>query len=473
MNFLFFLSLFCKYSYSISKLVRESAIEITQKLEQSPKSIVFVTDNENSLDFSYSAINEYKNQINFYLTSPNEVPSSFYTTDPSIIVFKYTKPWNIEPPPLDSTSFSYWVQRVIDPTHYTIALPQQLEKILKGTNSVLFEIDGGSKKDPKMTENEITIFKSKSSLFKKFQSHIQPGLYAYRPQDKRMIPYNGSFALQVSSPLTHFSLIDKNSNKYTIAFIIDEWGEKCSEQYDMLEKLSNTYGNERYYYTLINTPNASKLFRGIGIYSFDRPIFIVSNISSDPPLRWIYNKTAEGEVTLESLKKFVSEIESNQKVPTIISEPIPNYSKENPPAVQPIVNLNFADLVYDDSCETVVMFVANDNIQSKLLAIVFKAVANILDNKYTKFYTFNVTKNDIPEDVPDVSTYPMCIMWPAGKKDQPKVFSGEVTFKNVFDFIKECASHKIAIPKFDPKQVVQSITEKINKLLKKEQKEDL
>ena len=64
MSFLFFLSLFCKYSYSISKLVRESAIEITQKLEQSPKSIVFVTDNENSLDFSYSAINEYKNQIN-------------------------------------------------------------------------------------------------------------------------------------------------------------------------------------------------------------------------------------------------------------------------------------------------------------------------------------------------------------------------------------------------------------------------
>lgn len=467
------LFLFTKNSYSVSKLIRSSAFDITQQMENSPKSIVFVSDDENSIEFAYSAIKEYKDQVKFFLTSPSEVPSSFYTTDPSIIAFKYTKPWKIESPPLDSTSFSYWVQRVIDPTHYTIALPQQLEKILDGSTPVLFNIYDKKPQPAKITEkDEITVFESKSSLFQNFNIKVSPGLYAYRPQDKHLIPYNGSFSLQVSSQLTYYSLIDPNSNKIIIAFIIDEWGKESTDQYELLEKLSNLYGCDKYYYTLIDSTNAHKLFKGIGIYSIKRPICVISD-TSNPHHRWIYNQTTDGEIDFESLKKFVSEVVSNQREPTVISEPIPDYQKVNYSSVQPIVNSNFGDLVYDDTYETVVMFIREENKKSKILLIFFKAIAKIIDNKYTKFYTFNVTNNDMPNDVPEATTYPMVVMWPAGKKDQPKVFSGEITFQGVFDFVKECASHKLAIPKFDLKEVLQSITEKVSKIIKKEEKQDL
>lgn len=468
------LSLFLKSSYSIPKLVRSSAIDLTEQMEHSPKSIVFVSDDENLINFAYPAIKKYKDQVKFFLTSPSEVPSSFCTANLSIIAFKYTKPWKIDSPPLDSTSLSYWVQRVIDPSHYTIALPQQLEKILEGSSPALFEIYD---KDPKLAKidekDEITIFESKSSLFKNFNIIIKPGLYAFRPQDKSFIPYNGSFALQTSSHLTHYSLIDTSSKRIVISFIIREWDQEASKEYELLKQLSDIYGCEKYYYTLVDVSYAQKLFRRIGIHSIEKPVFIVSDTFSNPPQKWIYNQTEYGEINIQSLDKFVSEVIANHVTPTVISEPIPDYSKENISSVQTIVNSNFADLVYDDSCETVVMFTKELKAKTNILIMLFKAIAKVLDNKYTKFYFFNITKNDIPNEVPISSNYPMVIMWPAGMKDQPKIFAGEITFQGVFDFVKECASHKIATPKFDIKQVLQSIPEKFHRKGKEEESKDL
>lgn len=461
-----FLSLYFTNSFSLSnKLVRLSALDVTQKLEQSPKSIVFVSDDEELIKFAYPAIEKYKDQVQFLLTSPDQVPSSFYTTNPSIIPFEFTKPLKIDSPPLDSASFSYWVERIIDPTHYNIALPIQLIKILDGSIPALFEINKCDT-ETKKVENGLTIFKTTSSLFQKFNIKVNTGLYVYRPQDRQLIPYNGSFALQSFSRLTHFSLIDPNSTKIILAFVVDEWGNKTTKQYELLENLSYIYGCDKYYYTLVDIPKAQKLFKGTAIHEIKKPIFIMCDISSSFPRKWIYNSTEDSN--FETLKEFVSEVISNKKTPTIISEPVPDYNSSNNSVIQRIVNSNFADFVYDDTWETVVMFEQDGNMKCKLFLQLYKAIAKILGSKYTRFYIFDVTKNDIPPEVPEVTYYPMVMMWPAGMKDQPKVFSGEYNFQGIMKFIKECASHKLSVAKFDTNQILQSINEKVNKLKKKE-----
>ena len=53
----YFLLLFIKGVFSTTpKLVRLSALDVTQKLEQSPKSIVFVSDDDDLLKFAYPVI---------------------------------------------------------------------------------------------------------------------------------------------------------------------------------------------------------------------------------------------------------------------------------------------------------------------------------------------------------------------------------------------------------------------------------
>lgn len=64
-----------------------NSYELTEKLENSINSVLFITDNEEQIKFAHSTIEIFKDKIQFLLGLPKDFPE-YYNENPTIIFFK-------------------------------------------------------------------------------------------------------------------------------------------------------------------------------------------------------------------------------------------------------------------------------------------------------------------------------------------------------------------------------------------------
>ena len=423
------------------KLEPKTSQEATKEMESSEKSILFITHNLSSIDFAKEAFNKYNGQIKFILSPPEEVPKTFYIANPTIIPFHRTKPVKIEQPPHDSKSFVYWVERVINETHYNVVLPQQLKSILTGPIPALFQIDSPSK-PPENVPNNITLFLSNSKLFSQFNIDIKEGYYVFRPQDQQFIPYNGSYFQQIYSPLTNINDVKNDESRLTLGFVVEKYGNQTKSQSEILSNLYEIYGEKYLYLFLFNDEN-SLIAKNAPEMSLPTPFFLILNISSHPHVRWVLSENID---SLDHITKFINSVENKEISPTIVSEPeVPFDPNEN---LHKLVSTTFEEYVYDDSYEAVVIFLNEELVGFRRYAVL--ALTSVLKFEYLRIFYIDVSKNDLPLNVPQIYNYPGIIVWPAGKKDEPIIFKNDnfdLIKNDILDFIFNCISKK-----FKPKE---------------------
>lgn len=392
-----------------------NSYELTGKLENSINSVLFITDNEEQIKFAHSTIEIFKDKIQFLLGLPKDFPE-YYNENPTIIFFKKTK--KCDWPHINSKNFSIYCDRMLNP--YVKAGISDIRSLFHSGKTFIAEVDI-SESNFRETELEtVNIYKVNSSTLHRFNLSVDgPGLYFYRPEDRQFIRYDKGKKNFPQTRLTHYTKIPENTTKMIISFVVDSWGVDCSKYLNLLEELSHMYGNVNYYYTLIHPSETFKFFKGSGIFFLKPPYFIVSNISCYPAKKFIYNETVDGKFNSVKLKKFILDVLSKKKKPFIASEKINDYEKNNSKSFNYVANSNFDELVMNEKHPCAVYF-RNELLDINQISD-FVFLSNPKNESRMKFFVFDVLKNDIPFNYPELKPYPVLITWDKDKKE-PKDF---------------------------------------------------
>ena len=442
---MFFLN--CLALCSLAELPKLYASALTEFLVTHPKTIAFVEQPHMEVyDFVLPAVERFAAQVGFVVTSTEDVPAQFCRSTPCIVAFDGKKLLGGEPAPNDTLGFLEWVEWVIDPSVYNIRSDNTLRRLLNGSEPVLFAVDANEKIDA-----ETVVYHVAPDLLKRCGVTLGQGVFVYRPQDLQFVAYNGSFAEQSKSKLIHISKW-KEVEGYVAGFVAN------SADLGILMQLADEYaGRCKFMWT---TPESLRLYHGFKL--IEGPKFVVFDSRNLQKLKW-FATDAEKFGSIEYLRGFLDSVFKGEVEPAIVSEAVPSV---NDSALKQIVGSNFAELVYDDAKEVLVLFM-NDNcasIKCKMLQMVMNGAATLMKkNERVCFYWINVDRNDLPESVPEIRTCPSIMMWPAGKKaDPPEVFHGDSTISEFVEFMSKTASHSFEEAGLDMQKVKDKFSKKVN-----------
>jgi hypothetical protein len=109
--------------------------------------------------------------------------------------------------------------------------------------------------------------------------------------------------------------------------------------------------------------------------------------------------------------------------------------------------VTIGDYVPDPSVASFVMIVSSMCPHCKDFKPLVKVVSDLLDPITTRFVWMNGPKNDIPNFLPEYSSYPLLFMWPWGQADGPPITYGSRprSVEAMLDWIAENAE----IPGFE------------------------
>ena len=436
---------------TVADLPRIYASAFTDFLRNHEKTIALVEQEDMTIyNFVAPAIERYGHSVGFVVTSSADIPSQFCHSTPCIVAFAGKKLLEIEAPPNETIAFTEWVARVIDPSIYKVTTEQKLHELLDGSEPLLFAVDVDERID-----SDVVVYHVSSDLMERCGVPHEKGFFVYRPQDVQFIAYNGSFVEQSKSKLIHISKWNESDQPFIAGFV--------SETVDMnllLELADEFHGRCNFMWT-----TAEKLRQYPGFKRLEGNHFVVFDSRDNLRKKWIVSDVEKFR-SIEFLRRFLENVFSDAISPTVLSEPVPTESDS---AFMQIVGSNFADFVYDDAKEAVVLFVNDDcatNIKCKMLQMLMKGAAMIMKKSTrVRFYWINVDKNDLPVSLPEINAYPSIMMWPAGRKaEPPEVFHGNSSISDFVEFVSKAASHSFQETSLDLQKVKDKVTEKVNEL---------
>lgn len=215
--------------------------------------------------------------------------------------------------------------------------------------------------------------------------------------------------------------------------------DKNSEKTAELDKIMTEYAPEvvgklQVVITDIKEGLESRLAEYIGVKEEDLPTVRIHDTRVD-----LKKYNLVGDITKESIKKFVKDWEDGKLKPSLKSQEIPE--KQDKP-VYTIVGKSFEDVVINSDKDVLVKFYAPWCGHCKALAPEYEKVAKELaGNKNLLIAEIDATENEV-EQV-HITGFPTIKFWAAGKKDKPIDYNGERKSEDFIKFLKEKATHPI------------------------------
>ncbi|XP_023246468.1 protein disulfide-isomerase A3 [Copidosoma floridanum] len=142
----------------------------------------------------------------------------------------------------------------------------------------------------------------------------------------------------------------------------------------------------------------------------------------------------EGDFSIESLTKFMNDLQAGSLEPYIKSEPIPEDNSSN---VKVAVAKNFDDVVINNGKDTLIEFYAPWCGYCKKLAPVYDELGEKLANEDIEIVKCDATANDVPPPY-DLRGFPTLYWVPKDSKASPIRYEGG---RELDDFIKYIAKH--------------------------------
>lgn len=138
----------------------------------------------------------------------------------------------------------------------------------------------------------------------------------------------------------------------------------------------------------------------------------------------------------EAFKEFLDEFSEGKVKPFIKSQPIP---KKDETSVKVLVGLNVEEICNDESKDVLIEFYAPWCGHCKSLAPIYEELAKKLKpDRNLIIAKFDATANDVPDQF-EVQGFPTIYFSVSGKKDQPILYKGDRTGKDLEDFLQKNA----------------------------------
>jgi len=154
-----------------------------------------------------------------------------------------------------------------------------------------------------------------------------------------------------------------------------------------------------------------------------------------------------GDLTEESLRKFLEDYDAGTIEPTLKSQEVPSAEAFETSTVKTVVSKNWKEFVYDDKRDIMVKYFADWCTHCKAFAPNYIKVAAMLAGVKDKLYLgeFNFPENELKEDV-GVEGFPTIAFYPAGDKDHPLYYDGDRSVGSVLKFIQDHKSFDWEMP---------------------------
>jgi len=218
-----------------------------------------------------------------------------------------------------------------------------------------------------------------------------------------------------------------------IFFYRDPNSSDASKWQELATALSERLGGKlKVIVTGITDGLEQRLAEYIGVTQTDLPTVRIHDTRAD-----LKKFTLNGEVTAESLDRFVNAWEAGQLTPHLKSEEIPATNDE---PVKVLVGKNFHEIVMDDTKDVLVEFYAPWCGHCKKLVPIYDELALKLKatNPNIVIAKMDSTANEVAEV--SIQGFPTLKFWKKGSKSAPIDYSGERDLKGFMEFLEKNAS---------------------------------
>jgi protein disulfide-isomerase A1 len=209
--------------------------------------------------------------------------------------------------------------------------------------------------------------------------------------------------------------------------------ESKPKQDEVFTKLAKDYRGKIIFVATDHTSEIEeKLMEYYGLKEADLPHVRITDVKGDSD---IFNYVLSGEITEESVSKFIQDFLDGNLKPYIKSEPVPTEQKE---AAYQLVGSTFNELVIDSPKNVLVEFYAPWCGHCKSLAPIYEKIAEHYKNDTSILIAkIDHTANDIPDVT--VEGYPTIKYFPVGEKSNPVEFAAERDFDSILEFVEKLA----------------------------------
>jgi thiol-disulfide isomerase/thioredoxin len=138
-----------------------------------------------------------------------------------------------------------------------------------------------------------------------------------------------------------------------------------------------------------------------------------------------------------------------------------------------IVGTTFTDVVLENESDALVVFTADNCKYCQRLELVIEEAAKLFEGQKVKICKIDGAENDVPNIVPDYTSYPAVMLFKAGKKDEkPNIYKGSYRVKDIVQYIERFGATKPKAAEFDSDKMEEKISEMYHKLTAEPAKEE-
>jgi thiol-disulfide isomerase/thioredoxin len=287
---------------------------------------------------------------------------------------------------------------------------------------------------------------------------LAKGYYLYRSVDRQIVPFSDSIA---ESPLVDPRLVDISKKPYFGGYVINTKLDRVSEeQIKIMEQLAAEYGDKVQFGPIVGT-NALLFLKAGKTEGLETPYFMMFNTSNLLAGRWLILEKAD-LMSVEKVGQFVGKIISGDLPYTVISEPVPEDADG---VVKHIVGSTFEKVVFENDTDSLVVFTAENCKYCQRLELVIEEAAKLFEGQKVKICKIDGSENDVPNIVPDYTSYPTIMLFRAGKKDEkPLIYKGSYRVKDIVQYIERFGATKPKASEFNSDKIEDEVSEKYKKL---------
>jgi thiol-disulfide isomerase/thioredoxin len=438
-------------------------IALDSILKNRKRSVVFFHEPNANLDFANFGIQQYKGEFEFLRANASEGEKYGCYYFPCAICFEKNKPLNAPIPTNRASSFLIWLQEIVEKSANKIKSQEQLRLLLERQGKVVIGID--ENKPPKKL-GDLEFYTCASSFFQKIGINLTKGYYLYRSVDRQLIPY-GEKAKETL--LVDPRIVDISSKPYFGGYVINTKLDKVSEeQIKIMEQLAPKYGEKVQFGPIVGV-NALLFLKAGKTEGLDAPYFMMFNTSNLFEGRWLVMDMND-LMSVEKIDQFVEKVVSGNLPYTIISEPVPEDADG---IVKHLVGSTFSDVVLENESDALVVFMAPNCKYCPRLEIALEEVAKLFEGQNVKICKIDGSENDVPNIVPEYTSYPTIMFFKAGKKKEPPmIYKGSYRVKDIVQYIERSGETNPKAPEYDAEAIDDIISEKYKKLTEEPNEEE-
>jgi hypothetical protein len=422
-------------------------------LKRSPLAVVFFLDEDSDLDFAEYAVRKFNGDLFFFRSNFIEGSRHGCTSYPCTRAFRSGDPITGESVPNTSIEFTQWVSRLFSPGLVPLTAPEELRRLFESDypSVIGVDIDAPPGNAPKDKPFHI----ANSSLFAPFGLSVSRGTYVYRPADRQFLPLTVAYDQAIVAGIPTSAELDLADYEFFAGFSINTSLDDLAEKEIELVKQLRSSFDGRTAFANIHGNTATVYETTAQLEALTKPYFFVLNAADVTAGRWFIADDIERMHNLDELKRFVDRVIAGKEEYSIVSQPVVPEDTAGP--LKKVVGLNADEWIINNKKDALVA-VVGPSLYTRMLLQLLNETAKILSGVETlDVIVIEGPANDIPDYVPTIESYPVVYLWPSGKKDAPKQYTGPRKIEKLMEFLTASVTSPFEVPEYNATEVEEKI----------------